>query len=274
MYIQESQGEVHVKTAYIAGNEGFAIKVATGFYANSASGLVNSSGLILYLDARTGFVKAVFADNGYLTDLRTALAGAIAAKYCARERISTVGIVGTGVQARWQLEALTLVRKFQRVLVFGRRKTAADAYMREMQGRVGADFKVVDSVADLMRASDLVVTTTAAREPVIEVKYLRAGLHITAMGADGPGKQELDPSVLESADVIVCDAYEQCQRLGELQHIAIGKERVIEIPELTSGRKKARTADDQISVCDLTGTGVQDSAMAEFSYRALTATET
>ncbi|MBI3476978.1 MAG: ornithine cyclodeaminase family protein [Acidobacteria bacterium] len=269
MHIDDLQGEVHVKTAYIRGTAGFAVKVATGFYGNSKLGLPNSSGLILYLDAQTGFVKAIFADNGYLTDLRTALAGAIAAKYLARTQIETVGIVGTGIQARWQLEALTLVRKFRQVIVFGRSADSADAYIREMKSKVDSTFSKAASVSALVKASDLVVTATTARESLIKVDDLHPGLHITAIGSDGPGKHELDPAVVEKADVIVCDSYEQCRRLGELQTATIDRNRVIELGEVTSGRKTARSSDHQLSVCDLTGTGVQDSAIADFTYQAL-----
>jgi ornithine cyclodeaminase/alanine dehydrogenase-like protein (mu-crystallin family) len=270
----EVQGEVHVKTAYIRGSMGFAVKVATGFYQNARLGLPNSSGMILYLDSRTGQVVALFADNGYLTDLRTALAGAVVAKYLAPTRITTVGIVGTGIQARWQLRAIALVREVQQVVVFGRSAAATEAYIREMQTVVSGDIRRANTVSELVQQSDLVATTTPSREALIEAKDLHAGLHITAMGSDGPGKQELESRVLEQADVVACDSYDQCLRLGELRHAALPRARVLELGELTTGMRKGRSTDRQISVCDLTGTGVQDSAIAEYAFSALRQMET
>lgn len=265
----EIQGEVHVKTAYIQGSKGFAVKVATGFYGNVRLGLPTSSGMILYLDSRTGQVIALFADNGYLTDLRTALAGAVAAKHLAPARVTTVGIVGTGIQARWQLRAIALAREVQKVQVFGRNPAATEAYIRDMEAAVSADIRRANTVSQLVQQSDLVVTTTPSREALIKAQDLHPGLHITAMGSDGPGKKELEGGVLEKADVVACDSYEQCLRLGELQRAALPKARVVELGELTSGVRKGRSNDDQISVCDLTGTGVQDSAIAEYAFSAM-----
>ncbi len=263
------EGEVHVKTAYIRGSKGFAVKVATGFYQNARLGLPTSSGVILYLNSQTGQIIALFADNGYLTDLRTALAGAVAAKHLAPTRIATVGIVGTGIQARWQLRAIALVREVQQVLVFGRSAAATEAYIRDMQIVVPADIRRADTVSELVQKSDLVVTTTPSREGLIKARDLHPGLHITAMGSDGPGKQELESGVLEQADVVVCDSYDQCVHVGELQQAALPRARVLELGELTAGMRKGRSNDHQISVCDLTGTGVQDSAIAEYVFSAL-----
>jgi ornithine cyclodeaminase/alanine dehydrogenase-like protein (mu-crystallin family) len=271
MHIEEVQGEVHVKTAYTQGSKGFAVKVATGFYRNAAFGLPNSSGMVLYLDSQTGQVRAVFADNGYLTDLRTALAGAVAAKYVAPVGAANIGIIGTGIQARWQLRAIAMVRKTAEVFVFGRSEAVTQAYINDMEREIPAKFRRANTIADLVRHSDLVVTTTPSREPLIKAEHLHAGLHITAMGSDGPGKQELHASAVERADVVVCDSYEQCRRLGELQQVPIARDRVIELGELTSGTKKAHINDSQISICDLTGTGAQDSAIAEYAFSALDA---
>jgi ornithine cyclodeaminase/alanine dehydrogenase-like protein (mu-crystallin family) len=270
MHIEPVRGEVHVKTAYVLGAKGFAVKLATGFYGNARLGLANSSGLVLYLDAQTGFVRAVFVDDGYLTDLRTALAGAVAAKHLAPKEVHTVGIVGCGIQARWQLRALALVREFSRVLVFGRNAAARDACIAEMQSMVKAKVTAAQSVGELVAASDLVVTATPAREALAAAEHLHPGLHITAMGSDGPGKQELHPEILRKADMVVCDSYEQCRRLGELQSASLDRDSVIELGELTSGAQRGRSNEQQITVCDLTGTGVQDSAIAEFAYGILT----
>jgi len=269
--VPERGGEVHVKSAYLRGLRGFAVKIASGFWRNAERGLPASSGMMVLLDAETGFPLALLLDNGYLTDVRTALAGAIAAKYLARREVRMAGVVGTGVQARMQMEALQLVWPFKRALVWGRNAAAAKTYAAEMSARLGVEVTASESVADVVRQSDVVVTTTPAREPLVMATSLHAGLHITAMGSDGPGKQELDPQVLARADILVCDRRSQCAQLGELQHaLATGvlsaASPVTELGEITAGSKPGRTSDAQITVCDLTGVGVQDTAIATLAY--------
>jgi len=269
--VPERGGEVHVKSAYIRGLRGFAVKIASGFWRNAERGLPASSGMMVLLDAETGFPLALLLDNGYLTDVRTALAGAIAANNLARKEVRAAGVVGAGVQARMQIEALQLVRRFERVLVWGRNAAKVQAYAAEMSAKLGVDVQAAASVAEVVGESDLVVTTTPAREPLVLATHLHAGLHITAMGSDGPGKQELDPQVLARADLLVCDRRAQCAQLGELQH-ALGAGElnaaspVTELGEITAGSKPGRTSNTQITVCDLTGVGVQDTAIATLAY--------
>lgn len=270
--VPERQGDVHIKSAYVRGLSGFAVKLASGFYANLAEGLPAASGLMVLLGADTGFPLALLLDNGYLTDLRTGLAGAVAAKYLAPTTVDTVGIVGTGAQARFQLRALRLVRSFPRALVYGRRPEAVDAYRAEMSAELGIEVTRAASVSELVRESAVVVTTTPAQEPLLRAEELHERLHITAVGSDGTGKQELDPRVLARADRLVCDLKSQCFRLGELQHglrAGLFNEHspVLELGELTSGKASGRTSENQITVCDLTGVGVQDTAIAWLAYQ-------
>jgi ornithine cyclodeaminase len=269
--VEERSAEIHIKSAYVRGLPGFAIKVASGFYANAALGLPASSGMMILLSAETGWPVAVLLDNGYLTEVRTALAGAVAAKHLAPATVKTVGVLGTGSQARYQVLALRLVRQFERVLVWGRRPEAVSRFCAEMSERLAVEVQAAPSVADVVDRSSLVVTTTAAREPLVKAVHLHEGLHITAMGSDGPGKQELEAAVLARADLLVCDRKAQCARLGELQHaLAAGLlddgSPISEIGELTSGVARGRSNDRQITVCDLTGVGVQDTAIACLAY--------
>src|SRR6056297_3018844 len=120
MDLPAANGEVDVKTAFIPGFDGFAIKVSPGFFDNPKLGLPSLNGLMVLFSARTRLVEAVFLDNGYLTDIRTAAAGAVAAKYLAPDMVHTAGVIGTGVQARLQARAAYLVRKFDRLLIWGR----------------------------------------------------------------------------------------------------------------------------------------------------------
>ena len=274
-YVPEHDGEVHIKSALVKGMSSYALKIASGFYKNSALGLQNSSGIVIVSSAETGYPQALLLDNGYLTDVRTAIAGAIAAKYLAKKKVETVGVVGVGIQARFQLEALALVRDFGKVLVYGRNAEAASKYCDEMSRKLGREVRPTASVADLVRRSDLVVTTTPAKEPLIRESDLHPGLHITAMGADLPGKQELDPNVLKRADRLVCDRKAHAMKSGELQHgfaakLLTEQSEIIELGEIIGGSKPGRRNDEEITVCDLTGVGVQDTAIGLLAYEECT----
>ena len=210
----------------------------------------------------------MFLDNGYLMDLRTGLAGAVAAKHLAPDGIQTAGVIGTGVQARYQIESLALVRPFARVLVHGRDPDRVAAYCADMSARLGVPVTPADSLEALVRSAQVVVTTTPSTRPLIRADWLHPGLHITAMGSDLPGKQELDTQILHRADLVVCDTIQQCLVGGELQHMAqAGIQRdVFELGAFTAGTRPATRPDDAVSVCDLTGTGAQDTAIAVEAY--------
>ncbi|MCK5438882.1 MAG: cyclodeaminase [Gemmatimonadetes bacterium] len=266
--VAEGPGDVDVKSAYVSGLDSFVVKIASGFFGNADLGLPTGSGLMVVLSARTGFCEAVLLDNGYLTDVRTALAGAVAARYLAPLSVHTVGVIGAGVQARLQIEALRLVRDFDDVLVYGRSAERAAAYCDEMSERLGVGVEATTSVEELVGQSQIVVTTTPSREPLVEAAWLHPGLHITAMGSDLPGKQELAADVLRAADLLVCDSKTQAACHGELQHLAeLETRRAFELGEITSGGRPGRTDDKAISVCDLTGMGTQDTAISLFALR-------
>lgn len=268
----DRKGDIDVKSAYVRGMPYIAIKIASGFYQNPARGLPSGSGMMVLLSAETGFCQAVLLDDGYLTDLRTGLAGAVAAEHVAPVDIDTVGVIGTGTQARWQVECLALKRRFSRVLVWGRSAEKARACAGALRESVGLDVQVADRPDHVVRESQVVITVTASDQPLISADALHEGLHITAVGADFPGKRELDPQVLTRADKVVCDSLAQCRVNGELQHLVEDGELppaldVIELGELTSGSHPGRTSGAEITVCDLTGTGVQDTAIANLAYR-------
>jgi len=267
--IPEHRGEVDIKTAYVRGLDSFAVKIASGFFENYRFGLPSGSGMMVLVSARTGLPEALLLDNGYLTDVRTGAAGAVAARHLARTRVETVGIIGAGVQARYQALALRRVREFRRVLVWGRSRERAEAYAAEMAPRLGVEVVAASDAESVVRASDIMVTTTPSREPYLRAEWLHPGLHITAMGSDGPEKKELFADVLARADLVVCDSRTQCECLGELHHArpVPSGDRIVELGEITSGRRAGRTDDAQITVCDLTGTGVQDTAIALLAHR-------
>jgi ectoine utilization protein EutC len=272
--IEDQNGEVDVKTAYIQKKEMFAIKISSGFFNNYKLGLPSGNGMMILISTQTGIPEAILLDNGYLTDVRTAAAGAVAAKYLSKENIETVGVIGAGSQAKYQLRALRLVREFKKVLVYSRTSNHAKTFAIEMANELGVEVQPVETAEAVVRNSDTVITTTPAKEPIIKAEWLHPGLHITAMGSDAEHKQELEAEVLVKADILVCDKISQCARLGELQHaMALGllteQYPIIELGELTSKKVVGRQNDEQITVCDLTGTGVQDTAIALFAYQEM-----
>lgn len=266
MDLHDANGEVDVKTAYIPGFDGFAIKVSPGFFDNPKLGLPSLNGLMILFSAKTGLVEALFLDNGYLTDIRTAAAGAVAARHLAPAHVETAGVIGTGVQARLQMQAAHLVRPFARVLVHGRDMGKARACAAELARALGIRAEAIADPATLVAESQLVVTTTPARAPVLKADWLHPGLHITAMGSDQTGKHEIEPAALMAADAYICDRVSQCEVSGELEAaLASGlwtKGTPAELGEVITGAKPGRTTPDAITICDLTGTGVQDTAIA------------
>lgn len=265
-------GEVHIKYGCLAGDPYYVIKIASGFYGNPTLGLPSSNGMMLLFNQETGEAISILIDEGYLTDVRTALAGAVAAKHLAPAVVNRIGIAGTGVQARLQLEYLKHVTECRDVLVWGRSGEQVAAYHFDMETR---GFRVEGTVeaGDLLRTCDLVVTTTPSAAPLLFARDLRPGTHITAVGSDTPHKQELDAEILRKADVVVADSIAQCLLRGEIhksiQAGAITPEKALELGDVIGGKSPGRTTDDQITVADLTGVAVQDIAIATAVYEAL-----
>jgi len=270
--VPENNGEVDIKSAYLKGLDSFAVKMSSGFFDNHKLGLPSLGGMMILLSAKIGFPEALLLDNGYLTDVRTGLAGGIAAKYLAPQKVSTVGVIGAGVQARYQVQALQLVRDIARVVVYNRTPERADEYVEEMTSQFGVPVERADSIDALVKASDVVITTTPANEPLVMASSLHPGLHITAMGSDGEEKNELHPDVLGKADLLVCDSKAQVFRLGEHHHardagVISEDDPIVEIGDIIAGRHPGRESEEQITVADLTGTGVQDTAIALLAYQ-------
>ena len=200
---------------------------------------------------------AFLLDGGLLTDLRTGAAGGVAARWLAPDRVDVVAVLGTGIQARRQIEALRCVRPaLGQVRIWGR---DMDRAMRAAHD-IGA--MVSDSVQEAVTGASVVITATAAREPLVEAAWIAPGTHITAVGSDGTGKQELDPALLRRADILVVDSVEQCRQLGELQHATEQADRAVALGRVCAGEEPGRTSAAQLTICDLTGVGVQDVAAA------------
>jgi ornithine cyclodeaminase len=269
--IPEFRGEVDVKTAYVPGLEGFAIKISPGFFDNPKIGLPSTNGMMVLLSSRTGLVQALLLDNGYLTDVRTAAAGAVAAKHLSREDSSVAAIFGAGMQARLQLEALMLVRPIRTARIWARDRNKAELARKSLTAKLGIH---IDAVADphaAVSGADVIVTTTPSDRPILKAEWLSAGQHLTAMGSDAEHKNEIDPAAFARADLYVADRLSQTRKLGELHH-AIDKGLVPadrdfpELGQVVAGQKPGRTSDSQITFADLTGTGIQDTAIATLAF--------
>ena len=266
--IPEHRGEVDVKTAYVPGLDGFAIKISPGFFDNPKLGLPSLNGMMVLLSSKTGLVEALLLDNGYLTDVRTAAAGAVAAKHLSRPDSATAAIFGAGMQAAMQLEALMLVRPIRKTRIWARDLAKSEATAHAMASRLGIEVTAEANAERAVAGADIIVTTTPSNTPLLKAEWLSPGQHLTAMGSDGPGKQELDPAVLSRADRIVCDSRRQSTHLGELQNARLGDgATVVELGQVTAGLEAGRSDDRQITVCDLTGLGVQDTAIAVFAFQ-------
>jgi ornithine cyclodeaminase len=270
MAIEEHNAEVDVKTAYVPGLDSFAIKMSPGFFDNPKIGLPTTSGLMILLSSITGQVRAVLLDNGYLTDVRTAAAGAVAARALSREDAATACIVGSGMQARLQMKALCLVRPITSAVLWARDPAKGKVAAEDLSADLGIPVTLASDLAAAVSSADVIVTTTPASDPLIRADWLRPGQHITAMGSDQHHKAELEPACLTRADLYVPDRQSQTAIMGELRGaIAAGlfpaDRQFAELGDIVAGKAPGRRSSDQITIADLTGTGVQDTAIATFA---------
>ena len=258
-------GEVHIKYGAIRGDDYYVIKVASGFYGNPALGLPSSDGMVLVFRQRTGEPEAVLLDGGHLTDMRTAAAGAVGAKWLAPPEVRRIGVLGSGMQARLQVQGLAALLETRDVLVWGRDTVHVATYCEDM---AALGYRAVAAADPAAVAADcsLIITTTPATEPLLRAADIRPGTHITAIGSDTAEKQELGADVLARADVVVGDSLEQSRSRGEVSRAiaagAIEDGVAIELGALIAGAVEGRTSPDQITVFDSTGVAVQDIAIA------------
>lgn len=258
-------GDCCIKSAHTDGGDFMVVKVSTGFYRNSLSGRPNNNGLMILISARTGEPVCILDDAGWLTSMRTAIAGMIVAQLLAPDQIEAIGLAGTGEQALLQLELLLAVTNCRTVWALAKDGSNLDAFEARAE-ELGCLLHITYDGKDVARACNMIVTATPSRSPLLYREWLRPGTHITALGADSPGKQELDPAILSAADYVVVDSLKQCSAYGELSHLADDPRRstpvVVEIGSVLASGKRLRTASTNISVADLTGIAIQDLAIA------------
>lgn len=265
------KGEVHIKYGFIEKDNYYVIKIASGFYENAKFGLSSSNGLMILFKQETGELVCILLDEGHLTNVRTAVAGAVAAKYLAPKKVRKIGIVGTGIQARLQLTHLVGIIECREVLVWGRSEGELIKYKKEMETE-GFKIETTGDANEILGSCNLIVTTTPSETPLLFENHLKKGTHITAVGSDTPQKQELDSKILQSADLIVADSIFQCLERGEIfQAVSsnnITKDDLVELGNIISGEKAGRTSDEQITVADLTGVAVQDIKIAKAIFES------
>jgi ornithine cyclodeaminase len=254
-------GDVHIKSCALADGEFYVIKIASGFYHNPNVGLSSSNGLMLLFSQKTGELRAILLDEGRLTDIRTALAGAICAKYLAPKQIECIGIIGTGIQAKQQLLHLQLTTSCREVIVWGRNPSKALAFIQDTE-LSSFNLKIVNRIEELTQHCRLIVTATPSDQPLLFGDQILPGTHVTAVGADSLGKQELDPTLFQKADFIVVDSLCQCLEYGDLSH---AKNEMQGKPILELGtliKAPVQRQEHWITIADLTGVAIEDLQVA------------
>lgn len=272
MIFENPPGDVHIKYGYIKGDEYYVVKLASGFYDNPKRGLPSSNGMMLLFDLRTGAPRAILHDECLLTNIRTAAAGAVAAKYLAPAKVTCAGILGAGVQGRLQLEYLRRVRDFREVWVWGLNEAELASYKADTEP-MGFRVRTTLDPAEVAAACNVIVTCTPSTKPLLRLRDIRPGTHITAMGSDTAEKQELDEAILASADRVVVDSINQSLYRGEafraMQAGVLAKERLVELGAVIMDPSLRRASDGETTVADLTGVAVQDIQIAKAVFKAL-----
>ena len=276
MHVDANGGEFHVKGGgLLLDRRYFALKANGSFFDNpSRRGLPAIQGAILLFDGESGTPLALL-DSGEITIQRTGAATAVAARHLARPDSTVATICGCGKQGRIQLTAVRHVLPIARAFAWDIDAEAARRFAAEWSGTSGLLVEAVEDLEPAVRQSDVVVTCTPSRSPFVRRPWIRPGTFVAAVGADSPGKQELDADVLAPPAVVVVDLLDQAALVGELQHaIAAGclaRAGVhAEIGEVVAGRKPGRRTADETIVFDATGTALQDVVAAALAYeRAL-----
>lgn len=269
LHFDNPPGECHIKYGYAKEGHYYVVKIASGFQDNLNLGLPTGNGLMLLFDKQTGGLLSILLDEGYLTDLRTAAAGCIAAKYLAPQNVSRIGIVGTGAQAYYQLKLLSFATTCRQVMVWGRDESKAKK-LKTHPGLQEWEIEVAQDLAQLTADCNLIVTTTSSAKPLLFAHQIRPGTHITAVGADDVGKQELDPEIFAKAEKVIVDSRSQCIEFGDASYAVkrglIEKERLVELGEVILNNSLGRTSESEVTVADLTGVAIQDLQVAAVLY--------
>jgi len=275
LVFEDPPGDVHIKYGYIKNDDYFVIKIASGFYGNVALGLSPADGLMLVFSQKTAQLECILLDECYLTNVRTAAAGAVAAKYLAPKKVERIGVFGAGVQGRMQVKELLPIVDCRKVIVWGQNEEEVETYREAMSGH-GLEIKTTLTSDEIAATCNLIVTATPSHTPLLRAEQIRKGTHITAMGSDTAEKTELETGILGKADFVVGDSIEQCLVRGEIHHAlkagVVQEGDIRELGKVIVDPALQRTDDSQITVADLTGVAVQDIQISKAVYQILSPT--
>lgn len=271
LILEDPPGDVHIKYGYIREDDYFVIKIASGFYEGLKLGLA-PDGLMLVFSQKTAKLECILLDECHLTNVRTAAAGAVVAKYLAPKKVQRIGVFGAGAQGRMQVKDLLPIVDCRDVIVWGRGEEEFEAYREAMSG-LGLEIQTTEDPSEIAATCNLIVTSTPSRSPLLRADQIRAGTHITAMGADTQEKQELESAILGKADLVVADSIEQCRVRGEIYHAlkagVLQDGDAVELGKVIADPALQRADDSQITVADLTGVAVQDIQISKAVYQIL-----
>jgi len=272
MIFKDPPGDTHIKYGYLVDDDYYVIKIASGFFESPSTSRYTSDGLILLFKKGTGELACALLDECHLTNVRTAAAGAVSAKYLAPKNIECIGIMGAGTQGRMQLEFLSSVVSCRDVMVWGVNQKELDEYRTDMEPQ-SYSIQTTLRAEDIAAKCNLIVTATPSKSPLLSADQIRKGTHITAMGSDTSEKIELDPRILQKADIVVADSISQCLLRGEIHQAlkagVLEKERIVELGNVIAKPELRRISEEQITIADLTGVAVQDIQIAKAVFHAL-----
>ena len=262
--VPPESAEVHIKASYRSGGDYFCMKVASTFPNNLKRGLTVGPGAMMLFSAVTGEPVALLCDNGYLTDVRTSAVAAMVAREIGRTD-KVVGVIGAGIQGRFQVRMLAEVMPVRQVFAYDLDSERLDLYAED----IAADLPHVEVIAckhpaEVAHNAKLIVTVTPARKPHFRASDVQSGTHINAVGSDSVGKKEHDPELLKWASLLLVDSLQQCQRLGELQHVPDCRGKAIEIGSFCENPIDYDRYG--VTLCDMTGLGIEDLAIAQYCY--------
>lgn len=264
LLFEKPPGDVHIKYGYIKNQEQYVIKIASGFYENTNLGIPSGQGLMLLFKQTTGQLEAVLLDEGYLTNIRTVAAGALAVKHFAPKPLKAVGIIGTGTIAKLQIQQLQQNNLCKTFWVWGRNVVKA----KQIKSELGSDFdiRIAATCAEIAQNTNTIITTTPSETPLLQAADILPGTLIVAIGSDTQHKQELESEILQKANLVIADSIPQSKSRGEVYQAvkagSISEEKVVELGKALQNPSQYGTSDEHITVVDLTGVAVQDIMIA------------
>ncbi|MCP8323234.1 MAG: alanine dehydrogenase [Candidatus Methylarchaceae archaeon HK02M2] len=272
LFYEKYDGDYRVMPSYLETFDTSAVKLVNSHSHNPIKyGLPTVMAIVILIDPKTGYPLAIM-DGTYMTGLRTGAAGGIAAKYLSKKDVEIIGIIGAGRQARTQLMALMSLYKIDEVKVYDISKTNRDLFVKEASKHYPDIKKIVsvDTAKEAVKESDIVTTVTPSREPIVEDSWVKDDAHLNCIGADAPGKQELDPMILRRGKIVV-DDIEQAIHGGEInvpfsKGLITESEIYGEIGEIVAGFKLGRVTSDRITIFCATGLAIQDAVTAKLVY--------